>query len=227
MLYPLENSYCLDPSCFTSLNILKDTLKVVYEVCKENRKIFIPGDIFKAIDLPPDKKFLELPKVIDKWIDDVKSNIKNLTEIEKIQYVGIIKSLFSNFELTSLDNVIVDEKIGDRSIHLIDLIKKFGEKTGKIIFQMIAASSELKIRIIGFGHKTINLIRKNGSAVLKFSSKTKKEIKRRHKIKTTLIFMMFLIETNAIEEIFTGLPIMDFLTIPELATLGILLVGNG
>ena len=221
-----ENSICLDPSCFTSLNLLKDTVKVV-EAYKENKKLFIPTDIFNTLNLQPDEKFARLPDVLGGWMENIRSNINNIKGTEKEQYVELVRYLFMYYDLSSLDEVIKEERIGDESIHLADLIIKFGSITGKILFQMMAASSKLKIKIIAFGRKTVSLIRQNGSAVLEFSSKKKKEIKRKTKINTSLVIIMFFIGTNAISEIFKELPRIGFLTIPEIAILGILLVGNG
>lgn len=60
-------SFCLDPSCFISLDILNNTLKVV-EVCKNNYELFVPSDIYNIIILELEEKFKKFPVIIREWL---------------------------------------------------------------------------------------------------------------------------------------------------------------
>jgi hypothetical protein len=57
------NNYCLDASCFSSLEKLKDTLNVLNTLKSYADRIVlnIPKQVYDIIILPPDDKFREHP----------------------------------------------------------------------------------------------------------------------------------------------------------------------
>jgi len=190
-----ENIICLDPSCFTSLEKLRDTKHFLDEICNDNKflKVYIPTEINKTINLLPEMKFQKLPLIIEDWIvKDDPDNISTMIQIAKNDYVNIMREILYLHNPKPVDQLVGNiKKTGTNSLHLDDLITKFGESKGKILFEIAAISNEYQARIIAFGEKTASLFSTIGTKILKGISNLKKEIKTKARIRTPLNIMMY------------------------------------
>jgi len=104
--------------------------------------------VYEIIILPPDDKFRELPTHISEWIDDEdEKRISSLDTGTRREYVQIMQTILNTFEIRH-PSFISDgiTEIGNESIHLKDLITKFGKKVGEILFEELASSWELKTK---------------------------------------------------------------------------------
>jgi len=229
-LHNNEQIFCLDPSCFVSLNGLKDTKEVLDEL-SSTKPIFtvcIPTQIYNTIILPPEQKFQELPSVIDEWFDEEKSNVKNIDYKSREDYVFLMRDLLDRYRPIPITNLIDDvKKIGKDSIYRDDVIKKF-RNIGKTLFEILAVSSERNATIIGFGEKTVSFIKKLGSIIKKGKSKFKGRIKSVRGIGSALVFMHFFMDMDKVNQFLHDYQISDLpLTTTEIITLGLLIIGNG
>jgi len=158
--------------------------------------------VYEIIILPPDDKFRELPTHISEWIDDEdEKRISSLDTGTRREYVQIMQTILNTFEIRH-PSFISDgiTEIGNESIHLKDLITKFGKKVGEILFEELASSWELKSKIICFGKKTIEFLRKFGTKVVEGRSKFKSKIKEKSKIKGGLKFMMLFMSITGVQQ---------------------------
>lgn len=225
-------SYCLDASCFSSVEKLKDTLNLLstLKTYADGMVLNIPKQVYDIIILPPDDKFRELPTHISEWIDDEdEKRISSLDTMARQEYVRIMQTILNTFEVRHPSFISEDiTEIGNESIHLKDLITKFGKKVGEILFEELASSWELKSKIICFGKKTIEFLKKFGTKVVEGRSKFKSKIKEKSKIKGALKFMMLFMSINGVQQFVRDYQID--INLPDLTTFlgfGLLIIGDG
>lgn len=189
--------YCLDPSCFTSLEKLRDTKHILNEIRKDvpSLKVYVPTDIYNAIISPPEIKFRILPSIISSWIDnDEEDNIKSLTNRTRSEYVFVMQEFLRLHSPIPINELIgSSDKIGKESIHLNDLITKFGQEGG-LLFEIMAVSSEYKARIIALTDTTFSLMREIGTHIERGISKVKNQLKTRQNIRSHLLVAMLFME---------------------------------
>lgn len=189
-----EDSICLDPSCFVSLEKLRDMKHFLNEI-KDNPffKVYVPSEVYETINLSPEEKFRKLPPLIADWIiKDEKENIKSIDRETKEDYVYVMREFFNLHKPRPATELIKNiTKIGKESLYLDDLIKKFGKRSGKILFEIAAISSEYHAKILAFGEKTISFFRDVGTRIVKGTSTVKKNIKERARIRTPINIMMY------------------------------------
>jgi hypothetical protein len=137
------DSYCLDPSCFTSVQNLQATFNILGSLGDyvNDFTIYIPSKIYDVITLPPEAKFPQLRPLIQDWIEDKEVNpITTLNSEKQMEYVEITRST-------------------------LDLVSRFGNRVADLLFEEIKLSSELLAKIICFGQKTIQLLMDFGISI--------------------------------------------------------------
>lgn len=185
----MKTSLCLDPSCFVSLEHLKNTISVLEEVWDRSFPLHVPSEVYDILILPPEKKFQELPKTINRWVDRrTKQNISRLGDAEKGEYVRISRHLLSEFNPHS--TAIHSKRLQDFPID--DIAVNRNSTTERIVFDMMALSVSFGIRIIAFGKKTMNQVKRMKISVLELPSKVKKKVKSKRKIKKNLKILEFI-----------------------------------
>lgn len=226
------NSYCLDASCFSSLEKLKDTLNLLntLKTYADRMVLNIPKQVYDIIILPPDDKFRELPTHISEWIDDEdEKRITSLDTRARQEYVQIMQTILNTFEVRypSFISEGITE-IGNESIHLRDLITKFGKNAGEILFEELISSWELKSKIICFGKRTIELLRKFGTKIVEGRSKFKRKVKEKAKIKGGLKFMMLFMSITAVQQFVRDYQIdINLADLTTFLGIGLLIIGDG
>jgi hypothetical protein len=227
--------YTLDPSCFSTLGRLTDTLKALDSLrAGGNLYIYIPKIIYDIVILEPAEKFRRLPEIIEDWIDKEEGDaINQLNKAERTKYVSIMRTILEKFEPHSFSFIDEgDDKIGENSIKLFELIKNFGKNTGSIIFEVIASSVNLKSIIISFGKKTSDHMRRFGSKVVEAHSKFKEILKKKSGVKRGLNIMQCVMSLNLARQFLeTTQTNFDIESLAgdslAIASLGLLIVGNG
>jgi hypothetical protein len=235
----LLSIYCLDPSCFISLETLEDTLSVLKALrhLEGEFQIYLPENLYNTINLDPEAKFRELPILISEWIYPEDNII--ITELDREgrnRYVDVMRTILNTFNIQQFSFIGEDkggdDKIGNESIHLKDLVKRFGKGIGSILFNMLSLSENLKSKIIAFGGKTIELVRKIGVNILEVRSEFKLKLKNKAGIKKGLKFMQY-----GMSLAFVGDFMRDYQTPPldvsalgseaiVIANIGLLLIGD-
>jgi len=225
-----KNVFCIDASCFLSLQKQRDLLRVIRELRKENPytlEIYIPNHIYDTILLPPEKKFLRLKEILKDWKES--NTDLEFEDIEMEEYVNNTRHFLSEYKPKPVPEEISNmEKIGTESIYKKDLLEKFGTILADIMWETVSVSEKLGARVISFGEKTISFISKLGSKIRKGYSKRKKRIKHKSEIASQLRFWIFsmISETAAaafIHEFQIDLPFIPLTQIP----LGLLIVADG
>jgi hypothetical protein len=215
-----EELICMDPSCFTSLEKLRDAKHVLNEIRKENPslKVCVPTKILTFINYSPEQKFRELPLLIDDWINAKEpGNIKFIDDDTKNDYVFVMREFLElHSPIEAKEFVGKRDKIGNNSIHLKDLREKFGSLKADILFELMCVSWEYKSKIIAFGGATFSMMQEVGTHVKRGASSVKREMKERARIRTPLIFtMLFMEQTGMLDFIGTfdivGLPVLQSL----------------
>lgn len=230
-----ENVFCLDPSCFVTLQRLEDTLKTLDELTKTEShvEVYIPTDIYDTVILEPEQKFRRLPSVIEEWLLlNPKNDIREMSEKQRSNYVNIMKEILGKFQPIAAKTVVDGiTKLGAESIHRNDVVDLFGTIKGKIIFEIMAVSANLKAKIIGFGRKTATLLSKLKVTVIEASSKLKHEIKTNRGIQTGLVIMLFAMGLPEVQEFINVYQLDSFpFTLASTASLGafgVFMIGNG
>jgi len=186
--------FCLDPSCFTTLEELINTTQFLNEIKKYDQiEVYVPTRIYETINLPPEEKFKKLPSLIGDWIDIQEyDNIVAIRDNEKEEYVHAMQNLLRSFAPLPVNKLIGNiEKIGEESLHLHKLKEQFGKFCGEILFEMAAISNECSAKILAFGEKTISFFTRIGSRIEKGASRVKKQIKKKARIRTPMNIMMY------------------------------------
>ena len=229
-----ENTFCLDPSCFVTLQRLEDTMKSLEELTKESKfKVYIPTDVYQTIMLQPEEKFEKLPKVIKDWLLlDQKKDIREMSREHKDRYVSVMRNILNNFKPVSVKNVADNiQKLGTESIHRKDVLNLFGEVRGKILFEIMTVSSRFKAKIIAFGRKTSKFLRQLRITTIEATSKLKHKIKEKRGIVTAMVIMQFAMNLTLIQEFINTYQLDQFpFLLTETASLGafgVLMIGNG
>jgi len=229
-----ENTFCLDPSCFVTLQRLEDTMNSLEELTKESKfKVYIPADVYKTIILQPEDKFEKLPKVIKDWLLlDPKKDIRVMNEDHKDRYVSVMRKILGNFHPISVEKVADNiQKLGTESIHRSDVLDLFGKVKGTMLFEMMAVSSRFKAKIIAFGRKTSRFLRQLRITTIEATSKLKHKIKEKRGIVTAMVIMQFAMNLTLIQEFINTYQLDPFpFLLTETASLGafgVLMIGNG
>lgn len=231
----MENSFCLDPSCFVTLQRLDDTLKVLEEMKKIGSisSVYVPTDIYRVIILDLEQKFLKLPYVLEGWMrSDIEKNVTNMNQSQKENYRSVMQRLLKEFQLEPAKFVTGNiSKLGIESIHREDVINMFGRISGNILFEVMATSSQINAKIIAFGRKTASLVRKLGVTIIESPSRLKHELKERKGIRTGLVIMLFAMGMQEIQSFINTYQLENFplslASAASLAAFGVLMIGDG
>lgn len=233
------DKFCLDPSCFISLETLEDTfstLKVIRQL-EGDAIIYLPTNLYDTVMLDPEAKFRKLPSLVSEWI--YPGNHTIITELDsegRERYVSVMRQILSTFTIQSFSYIgeskTGDDKIGNESIHLKDLVTKFRKDVANILFDMLSLSVDLKSKIISFGNKTIELVRKIGTVVREGRSEFKIKLKDKAGIKRGLKIMQCFMALPFVHDFLKQYQIpIDVSTLaPEavaIASFGLLIIGDG
>ena len=224
-----ERKYlCLDPSCFVSLENLKNVSNLLHEFNQNKFHVIIPTNVYDVIILQPDEKFANLPSILNDWLKE-ENHINKMTKFERDEYVNTMRNLLMTYQPSPAKGFVRDlEKIGDKSIYKNSLIEKLGRITGEILFEVMTVSSEYKAQIVALGEKTFDLMQKMGTEVKRGVSKTKKELKNRARIRTPLLIAMLFMEGHGMLEFIQSFEIEGFLFNPKIIPpAGIIILANG
>ena len=227
-----DDIFCLDPSCFTSLEKLRDAKHFLNEIRKDHPslKVYVPTIIHKTINYEPEQKFRELPPIVKDWI--VKDEPKNITSMNrdtKDEYVFVMREFFHLHSPSPANELIGSiRKIGKESIHLDELINKFGNIQGKILFEMMAISSEFKGKIIAFSEMTFSLMRQIGTQIKRGYSKRKDEWRKRAGIRVAVLVAMLFMDQHHMLDFIQHFQIAGFSFNPVfIPSAGLIVIGNG
>lgn len=230
-----ENTFCLDPSCFVTLQRLNDSLKTLNEFTNREPhiEVYIPTNIYDVIILEPELKFKKLPSVIKEWLMlNPENDIRGMNKERKNEYVRIMREIIEKFRPISAKTVADNiTKLGVESIHRENVIELFGSIKGKILFEIMTVSSNFKAKIIAFSHKTASLLNKLKITVIESSSKLKHEIKTNRRIQTGLLIMLFSMGLPEVQEFINIYKLDPFpftvASTTALGAFGVLIIGNG
>lgn len=228
----MHDKIILDPSCFTSLEKLRDTKHLLNEirVNSPELKVYIPSIIHKIIFLPPEQKFLELPSIINEWIEKKDSdNIERLDESKKEDYVFVMREFLELHKPIMAEELVKDiKKIGRESLYLDNLIQKFGKLKGNILFEVMVISAEFKGIIISSSEKTFSLMKKIGTEIKRGISTSKQELKHRARMRTPLFIAMLFMEHYGIIDFVEDFQIEGIeIPIEVLPAAGLIALANG
>lgn len=196
-------------------------------------EVYIPTDIYYTIILEPEQKFRELPSVIEEWLLlNPKNDIREMSEKQRSNYVDTMREILEKFQPTAAKTVVEGiTKLGTESIHREDVIELFGRIKGKIVFEIMTVSTNLKAKIIGFDRKTASLLSKLKVTVIEASSKLKHEIKTNRRIQTGLVIMLFAMGLSEVQEFINTFQLDPFpfalTSTASLGAFGVLMIGNG
>ncbi len=120
------NSYCLDASCFSSLEKLKDTLNLLNTLKTYSDRMVLnnPKQVYDIIILPPYDKFRELPTGIGEWIDDEdEKRISSLDTRARQEYVQIVQMILNTFEIRhpSFSRILLVTMVGMNQIMYLNM----------------------------------------------------------------------------------------------------------
>lgn len=221
--------FCIDASCFISLDKQTEFLKVLDYFKKRNPQsleVFMPSEIYEAILLSPELKFIKLKKILKDWKEtefDLQFSIN-----EQNKYVQNTRYFLSTYRPKPADEVIGNvTKLGKQSIHKDDVLETFG-RIGGIIWDTITISSERRARIISFGEKTTSMVSKIGTQIRKGHSEYKEKIRSKSKIVNQLRFwiMVMVYEENVpefIREFQIDVPFVPLTQLP----VGLIIIADG
>lgn len=230
MVYNDNKFVCLDPSCFTSLENLKDTVELLKQPEFQDHHIVISETMYHVINYEPDRKFRELPILIHDWLDPYDNkNLILMTESEKDQYVQTMRQfIYEYFPSPSTGYVSDLKKIGKDSIELESLIHHFREKTGKILFDILAVSWKYQAKIIAFSERTFDLMKQIGTKIEKGRSFIKQKLKERSFIRTALVIAILYMDTYKITDFINDFQIQGILLpIKIIPSAGLIIIANG
>lgn len=225
-----HNVVCLDPSCFTSLNNLNDTLSVLYEF-KETTgalTVCVPTEIHETILKEPREKFARLPNVLIHWFQTNELNVEDLNESQQNRYVAIMRTILSDFRVISTESIVGNvRKIGEHSILYDEVIRKLGEAVGITIFQMLATSFIHDGTIIAFGNRTSVLVRNAGVSIKEGYSEFKRVIKKKKGISGILKLMRLVMSPTVFNAIMAYYGMQQDANIANDLTNGLLIIADG
>lgn len=225
--------FCLDPSCFTSLNRWKDTLEVLEELqtIHSSITVYLSSELYYTIMLQPEEKFSQLLITLEEWLSPRQKHVmREFDNVQKDEYVETTRKFISKYNPKKA-SILVEgvKKIGTESIHLEDVIAIFGVTTGQMLFEIMALSaSQTTAKIISFGKRTSSLISRLGTPIISARSDFKHKIKDKKKIRSALGFMIFVMSTDSVHKFMQNYQIQNLpLTIQEIGTAGLLFIADG
>jgi len=226
-----EEIICLDPSCFTSLEKLRDAKHLLNEMRDDNPflKVYIPTSIYYTILKSPPEKFRELPSLISDWIDEKeRKNIRSTNKQILDDYVFVMREFLELHSPKPAKELVGTlTKIGKESVYLDDLRRRFGDVRGQILFEIMAVSSEYKAKIIALRDVTFALLRQIGTEIKRGSSKLKKEWKKRAALRSSLLIAMIFMDTQGMLEFIKHWDIEGFSFNPVfIPAAGLILIAN-
>jgi len=230
MVYNDSKFVCLDPSCFTSLENLKDTVEILRQPEFQDHHVIMSEAMYQVINYEPNRKFRELPILINDWLDPHdKKDLMQMTESEKDQYVETTRQFLYQYMPSPSIGYMGDlKKIGKDSIELDSLIHHFKEKTGKILFDILAVSWKYQAKIIAFSERTFDLMKQIGTKIEKGRSFIKQKLKERSYIKTALVIAILYMDTYKITDFIHDFQIQGILLpIKIIPSAGLIIIANG
>ena len=225
-----QNVVCLDPSCFTSLNNLGDTLDVLQEFSQTigSLTVCVLTEIDATIRLRPKEKFARLPYVLKDWLENNNDGVTNLHESQKERYVKIMQTILTDFNVVSTGSLVENvRRIGEHTILYDDVIARLGETVGMAVFQMLAISYVHDGTIIAFGNRTSSFVRNAGITIREGVSDFKRRIKKKRGIKGILSLMRLAMNQTVLNGILTSLGLQDLAVSINDLTNGVLVIADG
>lgn len=234
----------LDPSVFVSVRKLEEISRLLTDLSqpkidsKESISVVVPTDLYKVLysiieGKMQDKDFGILEEVFSQWLPfydkhHIKLIVKQLPE--DIKYREALHRLFRLFKLTSGKEYVENlDRIGEKTVYLSNIIERFGEIVGRIVFELLALSNRLRGMIISFGQRLAGLARKLKITVLTVHSEYKRQIKQHAKIRSLLRISLYAITTESLHELISDLQIsgLDLNLAVDIAGLGVFMVADG
>lgn len=226
-----HNVFCLDPSCFTSLDNLGDTLDVLQEFEEMNGSltVCVPTEIYHTVMLEPKEKFAKLPYVLRDWLNPNNNNeVISLDDFQQDKYVKIMRTILADFKVVTTDSLVENvRRIGEQSIFYDDVIAKLGGSIGIIIFQMLATSYTHNGTIIAFGSRTSTFVRDAGISIKEDYSEFKRRIKKKRGIRGLLKIMRLVMNPTVLTAILASFGMQQDVNIVNDLTNGLLVIADG
>jgi hypothetical protein len=195
--------------------------------------VYVPTDIYDVIILDLEQKFLKLPSVLEGWLrPDIEKNVTSMNRSQKENYRSIMQKILEEFQPIPAKFVVGNvSKLGTESIHKEDVINVFGRIKGRIMFEIMAVSSQFNAKIIAFGRKTASLVSKLGITIIESPSRLKHELKERHGIRTGLVIMLFAMGMQEVQNFINTYQLENFplslASTTSLAAFGVWMIGDG
>ena len=174
-----------------------------------------------------------LNEVFSRWLPfydkyHVELIVKQL--LVDVHYKNIVSRFFESFKPVSGREYIQDQmEIGEKTVHLEDVIDKFGEIVGRLIFELLALSHKLKGMIISFSKRLSNLVRKLKITVITVHSAYKEKVKRHAKIRSLLRLSLYAMTTESLNTLISDFQVsgLDLNLAFDITGLGVFIVANG
>jgi hypothetical protein len=217
----LGDYLCLDPSCFVSLENWKNTRNLLEQSEFRGYHIVIPDRVYDAIQYEPPQKFKKLDNILRDW------NFK-VIESEQDEYVRITRFMLQKYFLIPSSHYLGGlEKIGKDSIEIDLLIQRFGEITGKILFEVMAVSWKYEAKIIAFSEQTFDFMKKIGTEVKRGNSPIKAKLKEKAGILIPLLIGQLFMDRYGVMDFVKNYQIEGIpLPLDLIPSAGLIIYGN-
>lgn len=236
--------YILDPSVFVSIRKIKEIFSVLDSLSQptiistERVSVVIPSDLYDALysikeGEKPEQHYETLTQIFSRWLTfydkyHVELIVKQL--LTDKQYRETLGRFLEAFKPVSGEEFIKDEeKIGEETVHLGEVVEKLGDIVGRLVFEILALSHRLRGLVVSFGQRLASLMRKLKITVVTVHSEFKKRIKQHSKIRSLLRISLYAITTESLHRLIDDLQISD----PELhlavdiAGFGVFVIADG
>jgi hypothetical protein len=201
--------------------------------------VTIPSDLYNVLYSAirgrklEEREFEVAEEIFSQWLPfydryHVKLIVKQL--FSDPHYLEILKRFFESFRPTNgLEYIKNQDKIGEETVYLRNLVEKFGAVIGRVVFELLALSHKLRGMIISFGQRLATMLRKTKMTVVMVHSAFKEKMKQHSRIRSALRISLYAISTESLRKLVNDLQIygLDLNLAVDIAGLGIFVVADG
>ena len=239
-----EKHLILDPSLFTSVDRLKDALKVLNTLKKEvirnsmekyaaraSVKIVMPSSLIDDFEaLLAGREPENLYVIYKAWLPFYpKDHVRAIVNHQKTdrEYLKNLDILFKEYlPIAAREYVENIEQIGEQSVRRERVQQKLGRIVGRIAFELIAVSHKFRAWIVGFGRRVYTLLSRIGIKIYESKSSFKKLVKRQSNVRRTLRIAGYAIASDAAKILMASLGLPEIPFSRDIGV-GLVLVANG
>lgn len=236
--------FILDPSVFVSIRKMKEVFRILHSLSQPKIdstteiSVVVPTELYNVLHsivkgekAPSHIKILN--EVFSRWLPfydkyHVELIVKQL--LVDVRYKDLVSRFFESFKPVSGREYVQDQnEIGEKTLHLDDIVNELGEIVGRLVFELLALSHKLKGMIISFSKRLANLIRKLKITVVTVHSEYKKEVKRHARIRSLLRISLYAMTTESLHKLIRDFQVsgLDLNLAVDIAGLGVFIVADG